>query len=199
MDLSRLRRGELIAAAGGIVLLIALLFLDWYSAGVEFNTPTGAEDIVGKFGAWDAQGFTGTIADLIILAAGISALGLAVLTATSRTVALPVAASALTAGLGIAAVVMVFLRMVFQPGPNELIDLQAGIFVALIGAAVVAYGGWESMKEEGTTFDEARRQLSTRYADSRRGDAGASRPAGRPYTDQVDETPRDGETEPPHH
>ena len=46
----------------------------------------------------------------------------------------------MTAALGIAAVVMVLLRMLFQPGPNELIDLKFGILLALIAAVVVAYG-----------------------------------------------------------
>jgi hypothetical protein len=99
----------------------------------------------------------------VILAAAVAAVALAVLTATSRTVALPVAASALTAGLGIGAVAMVLLRMLFQPGPNDLIDLKFGILLALIGALIVAYGGWQSMQEEGTTFDQARDQLQARY------------------------------------
>ena len=68
----------------------------------------------------------------MILAAALTGIGLAVLSATSRTVALPVAASALSAQLGAAAVVMVILRMLFQPGPNEFIDLEGGIFVALV-------------------------------------------------------------------
>ena len=32
MELSRLRPGELVAAAGGVALL-AVMFLDWYAAG----------------------------------------------------------------------------------------------------------------------------------------------------------------------
>jgi hypothetical protein len=31
MDLSKLRRGEIIAAVGGIVLLVAMFFVDWAS------------------------------------------------------------------------------------------------------------------------------------------------------------------------
>jgi len=193
MDLSRIRRGELIAAVGGIVLLIVLLFVNWYSAGAEVTTPLGSVSVEGDFGAWDGQGFLGTIANLIILAAAIAAVGLAILTSTSRTVALPVAASALTAGLGIAAVVMVALRMLFQPGPNDLIDLKFGIWLALISAAVVAYGGWEAMKEEGTTFDEARDQLQSRY--------GGSAPRGGPEPVTGDmppaEPPPPGESHPP--
>jgi hypothetical protein len=165
MDIGKLRRGELIAGAGGLLLLIALFFVDWYSAGASVTLPLGTTvNVSGDFGPWDSEGFLGFIANLVILAAAISAVGLAVLTATSRTVALPVAASALTASLGIGAVAMVLLRMLFQPGPNELIDLKFGILLALIASLIVAYGGWESMKEEGTTFDSARDQLASRYA-----------------------------------
>jgi hypothetical protein len=161
MDFSKLRTGELVAAVGGIVLLIAMFFFDWY----EFSGFGGLIEQFGGVGvdtgikAWESQGFLGTIANLVILAAAVAAVALAVLTATSRAVALPVAASAITAGLGIGAVIMVLLRMVFQPGPNEVVDLRFGILLALIGAAVVAYGGWRSMQEEGTSFDEARDQL----------------------------------------
>jgi hypothetical protein len=151
MDLSRLRGGEMIAAIGGIVLLIALFFFDWYGIGASVTTPIGEFSIRGDFGAWDSQGFFGTLANLVILAAGVAAVGLALLTATSRTVALPVAASALTAGLGIAAVVMVLARMVLQPLDNDFVDLKFGIWLALIGAAGVAIGGWRSMQEESST------------------------------------------------
>jgi hypothetical protein len=165
MDLGKLRRGELIAAAGGLVLLIALFFFDWYSAGTSVTLPLGTTvSVSGDFGAWDGEGFFGFLANLVILAAAVSAVGLAVLTATSRTIALPVAASATTAALGIAAVVMVLLRMLFQPGPNELVSLKFGILLALIATVIVAYGGWTSMREEGTTFEAARDQLQSRYA-----------------------------------
>jgi hypothetical protein len=165
MDLGKLRRGELIAAAGGLLLLIALFFFDWYSAGTSVTLPLGTTvSVSGDFGAWDGEGFFGFLANLVILAAGVSAVGLAVLTATSRTIALPVAASAITAALGIAAVVMVLLRMLFQPGPNELVSLKFGILLALIATVIVAYGGWTSMREEGTTFEAARDQLQSRYA-----------------------------------
>jgi hypothetical protein len=165
MDLGKLRRGELIAAAGGLLLLIALFFFDWYSAGTSITLPLGnTVSVSGDFGAWDGEGFFGFIANLVILAAAFSGVGLAVLAATSRTVALPVAASAITAALGIAAVVMVLLRMLFQPGPNEFVSLKFGILLALIAAVIVAYAGWISMREEGTTFEAARDQLQSRYA-----------------------------------
>jgi hypothetical protein len=183
MDLSRLRGGELIAAAAGIVLLVALLFLNWYGVGASFETPIGNFSASADIGAWDHQGFLGTLANLVILAAGIVAVGLGLLTAMSRTVALPVAASALTAGLGIGAVMMVIGRMLFQPGVNEAVDLKFGIWLALIGAVGVAYGGWQSMQEEGTTFEGARRE-GRAAGSSRPGEsayAGPPPPSDRPY------------------
>jgi len=165
MDVSKLRGGELIAAIGGVVLLVALLFLNWYGVGGSVETGFGEIEVGGEFGAWDGQGFFGTLANLVILAAGVFAVGLAILTATSRTVALPIAASALTALLGFGAVLMVLLRMLFQPGEGEFVDLEFGIYLALIGAIAVAYGGWQSMKEEGTTFQDARDRLQSRMGD----------------------------------
>jgi hypothetical protein len=169
MDFSKLRTGEVVAAVGGLILLVAMFAFDWYEISgfggliEQFGDAVGVDTGIK---AWDGQGFFGTIANLVILASAASAITLAILTATSRNVALPVAASAITAGLGIGAVAMVLLRMVFQPGPNEVVDLRFGIVLALIGAAIVAYGGWQSMQEEGTTFDQARDQLRTSISTS---------------------------------
>jgi hypothetical protein len=158
MDWSKVRGGELVAAIGGAVLLIALLFLNWYSVA-------GVPGQAGDLGAWDDQGFLGTLANLIILAAAVTALGLAVVTATSRTVAMPVATGALTTALGALATLMVVLRLIFQPDIEILgfkvaeTNLQFGVFVALVSALAVTYGGWQSMQEEGATFEQAREQL----------------------------------------
>ena len=40
--------------------------------------------------------------------------------------------------------------------------MRFGIWLALISCAVIAYGGWEAMKEEGTSFEDARDQLRDR-------------------------------------
>jgi hypothetical protein len=154
VDLSKLRRGELIAAVGGIVLLFSLFFLDWFSvkagAGFDFGNFEVRAGLSADFNAWDGQGFFGTVANLVILAAGIAAVGLAILTATSRTVALPVATGALTTGLGVGAVTMTVARMLLQPGVNDLVDLKAGIYIALAASVAIVFGGWESMQEDAT-------------------------------------------------
>ena len=76
MELGKLRRGELIAAVGGLLLLIALFLFDWYSAGASVTLPLGTTvNVSGDFGAWDSEGFLGFIANLVILAAALSAVG----------------------------------------------------------------------------------------------------------------------------
>lgn len=203
MDFSKLRTGELVAAIGGLILLVAMLAFDWYEISgfggliEQFGETVGVDTGIK---AWEGQGFFGTIANLVILAAAVAALTLAILTATSRNVALPVAASAITAGLGIGAVAMVLLRMVFQPGPNEVVDLRFGIVLALIGAAIVAYGGWQSMQAEGTSFDDARDQLRTSIASQDAPSAEPVEPAGPPHDappPEPSDTPGPGTSRPP--
>jgi hypothetical protein len=190
MDLSKLRSGELVAAVGGIVLLISLLFLNWYGVGGTVDTPFGSFNVGGDFGAWDHQGFFGTIANLIILAAALVAIGLAVITATSRTVALPAASSAITAGFGVAAVVLILGRMLMQPGPNGSVDLKFGIYLALIGAAAIFWGGWRAMQDEGESARAARDRVRTRTS------AGAT-PARRREPPPTSDAPTQAEQTPP--
>jgi hypothetical protein len=149
MDADRLRTGELIAGISGIALLI-LMFLPWF--GVDLGGGEIAEDLgiavpetSVDFNAWEAFDFI----DLVLLVTIVVAVGLAVATMASRTVALPVAASALTAGLGILSTLLILYRIIDPP--SEL-GREFWVFLGLIAAAGIAYGGWHAMQEEGTTF-----------------------------------------------
>jgi hypothetical protein len=160
MDVGRLRTGELIAGISGLALLV-ILFLNWYGIpdvdnGVNIEGLRGFAEAGGadtSFNAWQSFDFI----DIILLLTSIVAVGLAVATASARTVALPVAASAVTAGLGIIATLLVLYRVI---DPPEDAAREYGVFLGLAAAAGVAVGGWLSMQEEGTTFtgavDEAR-------------------------------------------
>ena len=197
MDKSKLKPGEIIAAVGAVILLVGILFLNWYSFGGDFETAFGDVKFSTStsIGAWDGEGFLGVIANLIILIAGVVGLGLAVVKLTSKSVSLPVAASALTAGMGIAAFVMVVLRIIFRPGEISS-SLEFGIFVALVGAIVLAVGGWMSRKEEGATFSDAKDQLSDRIggdSDSKGGGA----PPPPPPPGSGSEPPSEGGSGPP--
>src|SRR5918998_4874450 len=116
MDTNRLRTGELIAGIAGAVLLI-VMFLSWFGApdtvtsgGVTIDVGDAAEDlgVDTTVNAWQSFSFI----DIILFLTAAVAIGLAVATAMAQKVALPVAASALTAGLGILSTLLVLYRLI---------------------------------------------------------------------------------------
>ena len=143
MELSRLRLGEVIAAAGGLALL-GVMFLDWYTVGGI--TEVSGRDITISVGftAWDAFGIT----DLLLALAALIAVMLAVITATRRSPALPVAASVITTTTGVLATLLVLYRIVNQPGPNEFIEVKLPAFLGFLCVLAIAAGGWLSMRDE---------------------------------------------------
>jgi hypothetical protein len=143
VELSRLRPGELIAAAGGVALLV-VMFLEWYAAGG--TTKVAGRDITISVGftAWEAFGIT----DILLALAALIAIGLAVLTATRRSPALPVAASVITATTWILATLLVLYRILNQPGPNEFIEVKLPAFLGFLCVLAIAAGGWRSMRDE---------------------------------------------------
>jgi hypothetical protein len=156
-DLSRLRLGEKIAA-GAAVLLFVLMFFDWYSVSVDAG-PLG--DVGGGLSAWQAFDVLDIYLFLVILAA----IGLAFLTATERTPALPVTASVIVTALAALGTLFVLYRLVDTP----LGDVPDGVdvgrtiwaFLGLIAVAAIAYGGYLSMRDEGTSLSDAREQART--------------------------------------
>ncbi len=103
------------------------------------------------FGAWRGQGFLGTLANFVILAAAIVALALALLAAAGESHPIGEPGRVIT-GLGVAALVMLILRMFF---PVEEIagfefdaGLKYGIFITLIGTLMVIAGGLLQQQEE---------------------------------------------------
>jgi hypothetical protein len=151
MDASRLTRGEQVAAIAGIALLV-IMFLPWFGIGgvageaLEQAQDLGfAPDVSTSANAWESF----DVIDLVLLLTVIAAVGVAVAAMMAQTVALPIAASAITAGLGILSTVLVAYRLLDPPYDASR---KFGAFLGLIAAAGVAYGGWLAMQEEGATF-----------------------------------------------
>jgi uncharacterized membrane protein len=128
VELSRLRRGDVIAGLGGVALLV-VMFLDWYAAGGS---------------AWQAF----SVSDLILALTAVSGIGLAVLTASRRSPALPVAASVITSTLGAFATLLVLYRILNQPGPNELVEVKLGAFLGFLAVLAVTAGGYLAIRDE---------------------------------------------------
>jgi hypothetical protein len=143
VELSRLRPGELVAAAGGVALL-AVMFLDWYAAGGTTQVAGRDIDVSVGFTAWQAFGFT----DIVLALAALTAIGLAVITATHSSPALPVAASVITATVGALATLLVLYRILNQPGPNEFIEVKLPAFLGFLCVLAIAAGGWHAVRDE---------------------------------------------------
>lgn len=173
MDFSRVRTGELLAGVSGVALFI-FMFFSWF--GVEapaIQTPGGVQfDVggvdLGSLNAWESFEFI----DVVLLLAVIAAVGLMVLSAAQASVNLPVAASAVTAGLGILATVLVLYRILDPPDIAEGLDetRKIGVFLGVVACAGIAVGGWMAMQEEGPTFG----------GEADRPGGGGSGPAGPP-------------------
>lgn len=147
MDVNRLRTGEKIAGASGIALLLIMFIFDWFSVDVGGGASFGGN-------AWDTM-------DLIrwlLLLTSLAAIALAATSASSTQVNLPVALSAIVAGLGALSVLFVLIRIISPPdgGLGDLINVgrSIGVFLGFIAAAGVAYGGFVAMQEEGTSFSD---------------------------------------------
>jgi hypothetical protein len=153
-DLSRLRLGEKIAAAAAVLLFI-LMFFDWYSVSVSAG-PFGDFSVGGS--AWQAFGFIDIYLFVVILAA----IGLAVLTATQRTPALPVTASVVVTALAALGTLLVLYRLIDTPIGDvpDSVDVGRTIwaFLGLLAVAAITYGGYLSMRDEGTSLSDVREQ-----------------------------------------
>jgi hypothetical protein len=143
VELTRLRPGDLIAAAGGVGLLV-VMFLEWYAAGGV--TQVGDREIEVSVGAnaWEAFAVT----DIWLALTAVAALAIVALTASRQSPALPVAASVITTTLGVIAVLLVLYRILNQPGPNEFIEVKFGAFLGFLSVLAIAAGGWRSMRDE---------------------------------------------------
>ena len=151
-DTNRLSTGEMIAAISGVVLLISM-FLKWYSVsvsgggGILGNTSLG----VGSANAWESFG----IIDLILFLCAITAIANAVLRAMARDVDLPWPTATIVAAAGALAFLLILFRLLVDPvdvgDVPGTVDVDVGrglgLFLGLISAAGIAYGGWRAMSE----------------------------------------------------
>ena len=152
MDVNRLSTGEKLAGVAGILLLIIMWLFDWFSVDLGGG---GLVDVDAGANAWESFGFI----DIVLFLTAIAGIALAVTAGSGSRPDMPVALSAVTAGLGILSVVLVAFRIISPPdfGVGDFVDVSRsiGVFLGLIAAGGVAAGGWLAMQEEGTSFGSA--------------------------------------------
>jgi len=144
VDTSRISFGEMVAGASAVALLI-FMFLPWY--GVSTEVP-GFEASVNA-NAWEAFSFIDILLFLVILVT----LGLVGARATGNLPAnLPAPLGLIVAIAGAIALVLIVIRIISIPGPD--VDIQGvefgrkiGIFLGLIAAGGITFGGYTAMNE----------------------------------------------------
>jgi len=146
MNTSRLTTGDIVAGVGGVVLLISL-FLPWYGVSVDVAGFSASESGSG----WEALGFI----DILLFLVAVVAIAVVAARAAG---ALPaeVPGSLVLLALGALAVLLVLFRIIDIPTGGDVpeqveLSRKIGIFIALIGSAAVAYGGWRTNSEQPTS------------------------------------------------
>jgi hypothetical protein len=166
VKLDRLRRGEALAAAAAILLFV-LMFFDWWEIGS--GTEPGSLVLINPFdrgqNAWQAL----EVIPLFLMLAIVVAVGVALMRALGSDWKPAVPAGAAVCALGLLAAVLIFVRMISPPEvvPSDFegdvfpVSLQLPIFLALAAALGIAYGGWRTMADEGTSFAAAAKKLES--------------------------------------
>ncbi len=162
MEADKLSTGEKISAASA-VLLFVFMFFDWFGVKVS-GVPGFSGDVSGSGGgsAWDAL----DVIPLFLMLAIVVAIGVAVIRLTDADIEPPVSLNSIVAAVGGFAVLLILYRIVFPPefgsfgGVTVDATLKFGIFLGLLAAAGIAYGGWSAMREEGATFGDQADRLS---------------------------------------
>lgn len=159
--LDKLSPGEKIAG-GSAILLFIFMFFDWF--GVEVSGVPGFSGTTPGVGgsAWDALDFI----PIILVITVIAALVMAGLRLADSPYEPSVSMSTIVTVLGVISVLLILFRIVDPPsfgsfgGVSVDATLDVGIFLSLIAAGGIAFGGYSTMKEEGITFGDAADRLS---------------------------------------
>jgi hypothetical protein len=139
--MARLSQGQMIAAVGGIALLVAM-FLPWIGVSgpaVSSGLPGGVDTSTSE-NIWK-----GSSLDIYLVITGVAAILPALMAATDSAEEFSFV-SAASFLLGLVAVILVaaFLTVDFPDGA----DRKIGAYIGLGAAIVIAVGGFRAMQEE---------------------------------------------------
>jgi hypothetical protein len=146
-DAGRIRRGEVVAAGGAIVLLAALFLVPWFRVAAPGGVGSRAGLRVSLDG-WQALTTTRWVLLLTIAAC----LLLVLLTVSRRAPAIPAVSSMVTCVLGGVSLLVLVYRIVDHPG----LESRVGIYLGLVAVLAIGYGGYLSLRTESSPFGDPR-------------------------------------------
>jgi hypothetical protein len=161
-DISRLRRADRIVGVSAIALFIFMFFFKWYGVSSNVSSFAGINVNVSRTG-WE----TFTVSRWIWLLTIVVALGAVAIAAGALKLELPVQRGVLVAGLGALSTLLILYRILHHPTANvsianvhSSIGIKFGIWLGLIAAAGITYGGYLGMQAEGTSLADVRAQAT---------------------------------------
>jgi hypothetical protein len=162
VDSSRISFGETIAGSAAVALFV-FMFIPWYGA----TATVGNSKITGAHAnAWQAFSFI----DIILFLVVAITLGLVIARAADAIPSsLPAPPGMIILGAGAIAVVLILFRLLNTPGEdivgfgvNVAVGRKIGVFLGLIAAVALTYGGWAAA--------HGRPEVSVRTRDDQRKD-----------------------------
>ena len=159
LDVSRLRRGDVIAGGGALVLLLDLFVLDWY--GVKSPFTQTASLLPGATTTWNGwQGLQHL--RWLVLVTVLLGFALVLFQAIERAPAIPIGVGVVLTVVGLLNLIALLYRvLVNQPGADDFVTQQAGAFVGLVAAAAIVAGAYLSLRDEGLPEGDARTAIET--------------------------------------
>jgi len=131
-DASSVKRSTWIAGGGAVVLLISTFFSWWKVSALGFSVNASG---------WD----TGALGKLVFFVALI-AIALIVVDHMKVDISqLPIPVSLAVLGCGALSLLLVIIRYIDTP---DGVSRAWGIYVAIVAAAVLTYGGWLKLQED---------------------------------------------------
>jgi hypothetical protein len=162
LDVSRLRRSDRIVGGSALALFIFMFFFKWFGVSSNVGTIAGINVNVSRDG-WN----TFTNSRWIWLITIIVALLYVAVRGGALQLSSPIPLSAAVAGLGALSTVLIFYRILHHPTASASfgsfhasVGIKIGIWLGLIAAAAITYGGYLAMRDDGTSLADVRDQAS---------------------------------------
>lgn len=145
----------MIAAGSAVLLLIVMFVFNWFSLGGDEGEAASSLGFDTGVNAWQAFSWI----DIFLFITILAAIGLAVIAASTQSVNVPVAPSAIVTVLGGISVLLLVFRIISPPGGGDApagfdvtISRGIGVFLGLLLTIGIAAGAWMAMQEEGVSF-----------------------------------------------
>jgi hypothetical protein len=148
-----LRRSDWIIGAGAIALFVFLFFFKWFGLHSTFVGGIGVEHSVNGWHFFTTSRWVWLITIVV-------ALGVVLQRGRRRELSLPVQPGAIVAALGALSTVLILYRIIHHPSGSGSegagierysysFGIELGIWLALLAAATITYGGYLAMQAEG--------------------------------------------------